>query len=215
MYTEALGSGETARLIPDLSGRTIWYGGGTQPGLGYCLCSISARQEQSSLYLRSGKTLRPRYLDFYRFKHWYVLKAARWLVDTFRELGVDIPILMNTIPVHSNEPWAEMEKVADLVGTDLYPSNTFRRSPDEHRQFLEAVRYLRSYSCLPYISEFEAGIWHGGHREAEMGALEPNHYRMAVISALLGGAAGWNWYMLVDRDNWYMSPINEWGQRAR
>ena len=161
--------------------------------------------------------LLPRYLDFYRFKHWYVLKASRWAVDTFQELGVDIPIIMNTIPVHSNEPWADMEKVADLVGTDLYPSNAFRRSPDEHRKFLEAVRYLRTYSCLPYICEFEAGIWHGGllgSKRHEWGtdALEPNHYRMAAVSALLGGAAGWNWYMLVNRDNWYMSPINEWGR---
>ncbi|MGE5221593.1 MAG: beta-galactosidase [Omnitrophica WOR_2 bacterium] len=154
----------------------------------------------------------PRYLDFYRFKHWFVIQAARWAVDTFRELGVDIPILMNTIAVHSNEPWAEMEKIADIVGTDLYPSNVFRHSRDEHQKYLEAVRYLKSYSRLPYIPEFEAGIWHGGHIESEMGALMPNHYRMAVISALAGGAAGWNWYMLVNRDNWYMCPINEWGR---
>jgi hypothetical protein len=35
---------------------------------------------------------------------------------------------------------------------------------------------------------------------------------MICISALQAGAAGWNWYMLVNRDNWYQSPINEWGR---
>jgi len=211
MYTEALGLGKQPGLFHTFLEERY----GTVEGLNQAwgTAYLDFGQARAVLSLPpEQEALRKRYLDFYRFKHWYVLKASRWLVDTFQELGVDIPILMNTIPVHSNEPWAEMEQVADLVGTDLYPSNTFRKSPDEHRQFLEAVRYLRSYSCLPYISEFEAGIWHGAHREAEMGALEPNHYRMAVISALLGGAAGWNWYMLVERDNWYMSPINSCGR---
>lgn len=42
--------------------------------------------------------------------------------------------------------------------------------------------------------------------------LTPNHYRLICYGALLAGAAGWNWYMLVNRDNWYQSPINQWGR---
>ena len=211
MYTEALGLGKQPGLFHTFLEER--YGSIERLNQAWDTLYDELSQARAVLSLPPEREdLRKRYLDFYRFKHWYVLKASGWLVDIFRELGVDVPILMNTIPVHANEPWAEMEGIADLVGTDLYPSNTFRKSPDEHRQFLEAVRYLRTYSPLPYISEFEAGIWHGGHREAEMGALEPNHYRMAAISALLGGAAGWNWYMLAERDNWYMSPINSWGR---
>jgi hypothetical protein len=212
MYTEALGLGKQAGLFQKFLGERYQTIENLNQTWGKCYGEF----EQARAVLAcppERHDLFPRYLDFYRFKHWYVLKASQWAVNTYRELGVDIPILMNTIPVHANEPWADMEKVADLVGTDLYPSNTFRRGSDEHQKFLEAVRYLRSYSCLPYICEFEAGIWHGGHLEREMGALEANHYRMAVVSALLGGAAGWNWYMLVNRDNWYMSPINEWGRK--
>jgi hypothetical protein len=63
---------------------------------------------------------------------------------------------------------------------------------------------------LPYIPEFEAGIWHDWL--PDVGVLSPNHYRMICISALLAGAAGWNWYMLANRDNWYQCPINEWGR---
>lgn len=152
----------------------------------------------------------PRYLDFYRFKHWYVARGIEWTVKTLRELGIEVPIYSNTIAVHSNEPWAEMEQIAGLNGVDLYPSRDFHH-PDEHRLYLDAARYLSTYSRLPYIAEFEAGAWHGAHVESQIGALSANHYRMAAISALQAGVVGWNWYMLVNRDNWSMSPINEWG----
>ncbi|HIQ06405.1 MAG TPA: hypothetical protein EYH31_12095, partial [Anaerolineae bacterium] len=151
-----------------------------------------------------------RFLDFCRFRHWYVRRAACWMVDTYRELGVDIPIYLNTYSSVEVQPWADLESLADLAGPDLYPTNEFAHRPDEHRHFLEAVRYTRTYSRLPYIPEFEAGIWHGWHYD--VGTLTPNHYRLACLSALLAGIAGWNWYMLVNRDNWYMSPINEWGR---
>jgi len=61
------------------------------------------------------------------------------------------------------------------------------------------------------MAEFEAGVWHGYHYAA--GILRPNHYKFICLSALEAGVAGWNWYMLVNRDNWYGSPINEWGRR--
>jgi hypothetical protein len=154
--------------------------------------------------------LTPRYLDFCRFKHWFVLKAARWMVDTYRDLGVDVPIYLNTYGTVSVQPWGDMEEIAEIVGPDLYPTNEFTRRPDEHRQFLESVRYARSYSRLPYIPEFESGIWHGWHYE--VGAPKGNHYRLMCLSALAAGVTGWSWYMLVNRDNWYMSPINEWGR---
>jgi hypothetical protein len=42
----------------------------------------------------------------------------------------------------------------------------------------------------------------------EMGSLgEPLSH--GKLSALLGGAAAGTEYMLADRDNWYMSPVNE------
>ncbi len=36
--------------------------------------------------------LLPRYLDYCRFRHDYVLTATRWAVETYRRLGVDVPI---------------------------------------------------------------------------------------------------------------------------
>jgi hypothetical protein len=206
MYTEDLGLGSRPGFFQQFLQET--YGSIDALNAAWGARYPDFQQARAILSLPPGRQdLMPRYLDYYRFKHWYVLQVARWCVDTFRALGVDVPIVMNTIASHSNEPWAAMEEVVDLVGTDLYPSNGFSH-PHEHRKFMEAARYLSTYSKLPFISEFESGIWHGDHVQ---GALLPHHYRMAAVSALAAGAAGWDWYMLHNRDNWYMSPINERG----
>jgi hypothetical protein len=151
-----------------------------------------------------------RYLDFARFQHWYVIQVAAWTVRAYRDYGVDVPIYLNAYSGVSIQPWAELESLADLAGPDIYPSRELALRTDEHRKLMEAVRYTRTYSSLPYIPEFEAGIWHDWL--AEVGILPPNHYRMICLSAFLAGVAGWNWYMLVNRDNWYQCPINEWGR---
>lgn len=151
-----------------------------------------------------------RYSDTISFKHWYVSQVARWTSAEYRRLGVDVPFVVNTYSGHATQPWAELEEIAGLSGQDIYPSQEFRLRTNEHRNFLDTVRYAASYSKLPYIAEFQAGIWHEWLQD--VGTFTANHYRLMGISALLAGAAGWNWYMLVNRDNWYQAPINEWGR---
>jgi hypothetical protein len=153
-----------------------------------------------------------RYNDYRTFLHAYVTEVASWSADFYRARGVDVPILLNTYSGVGTQRWADMEKLADLVGPDIYPSREYIYRPGEQRHILEAIRYTRAYSQLPYIPEYESGIWHDWLED--VGALTPKHYRLLCTTALQGGAAGWNWYMLVNRDNWYQSPINEWG-RAR
>lgn len=151
-----------------------------------------------------------RYLDFNRFRHAYVNDVARWHVETYRGLGVDVPIYLNTYGGVETQHGPQLEQIADLAGPDIYPSNEFAHRANEHRNFMDSVRFLRTYSKLPYIPEFQAGIWHDWMDDVKV--LSPNHYRLVCLSALLAGAAGWNWYMIANRDNWYLSPINEQGR---
>jgi hypothetical protein len=208
-YTEPLGLGLKPGLFQEfLSERYTTLGELNQA---WSSDLESFEEARAVLTLPPGREdLTPRYLDFCRFKHWFVLKAARWMVDTYSELGVDVPMYLNTYATVSVQPWGDMETIAEISGPDLYPTKEFAHRPEEHRQFLESVRYARSYSRLPYIPEFESGIWHGWHYE--VGAPGGNHYRLMCLSALAAGVTGWSWYMLVNRDNWYMSPINEWGR---
>lgn len=150
-----------------------------------------------------------RNLDYFAFKYNYSLQCAKRCVQTYRKLDIDIPIYLNLYPFFYAHDWAQMQSTCDLVGIDLYPSSELKEDEHEQRKFIDKVRFLKSVSKLSYIAEFASGIWHARHYEA--GVMTPNHYRLITLSALLGGVTGWNWYMLVNRDNWYMSPINEWG----
>ncbi|MFA5159749.1 MAG: beta-galactosidase [Candidatus Omnitrophota bacterium] len=150
------------------------------------------------------------HLDYFKFKHEYSQEVAKKSIRMYRNLGVDIPIYLNVYPFFYAHDWVAFQQVADGIGLDIYPSNEFKEDEFEHRKFCDKIRYLSSVSKLPFIAEFQSGIWHGRHYET--GVFTPNHYRMTCLSAFLAGIKGWNWYMLVNRDNWYMSPINEWGR---
>ncbi len=164
---------------------------------------------EQGLPLRGDKELK-RHLDYFKFKYRYSAQCAKWNIQAYRKLGVDVPIYLNTYPFFYAHDWKEFQDAADLIGLDLYPSNELAEDEFEHRKLCDKIRYLASVSKLPFIAEFQSGIWHGRHYETSV--LTPNHYRMICLSAFLGGAKGWNWYMLVNRDNWYMSPINELGR---
>ncbi len=151
-----------------------------------------------------------RNIDYIEFKYFYSLECAKWCCRAYKKLGVDVPIYLNLYPFFYAQDWAEMQKVSDLVGIDLYPSSELTEDAFEQRKMMDKVRYTRTFAKVPYIAEFAAGVWHARHYES--GILTPNHYRLITLTALLGGIGGWNWYMLVNRDNWYMSPINEWGR---
>ena len=166
-------------------------------------------QGETGLPLKGDKELQ-RNIDYFRFKYSYSRKVADWVVKEYRRLGIDVPIYLNLYPFFYAHDWIEMQKVCDLTGIDLYPLAELSEDCFEHRKITDKVRYLRSTSKLPFVAEFASGVWHARHYET--GVLTPNHYRLLVLSAILGGAVGWNWYMLVNRDNWYMSPINEWGR---
>lgn len=161
------------------------------------------------LLLKGDKELK-RNIDYLRFKHEYSRRYAEWCVDLYRRLGFDVPVYLNVYPFFYAHDWNEMQKICDAVGVDLYPTKEFGEDEHEHRKYIDKIRYLRHISKFPFIAEFESGIWHD--QSYVTGTFSPNHYRLLALSALLGGAAGWSWYMLVNRDNWYMAPINEWGR---
>jgi len=152
-----------------------------------------------------------RFIDSRLFHWWYGNKYATWVAEEYRKNGVDVPLILNTYSSVAVQNWREFQELVDIVGIDIYPTQEFRYREDEFRRFLEVMRLTRSLTRLPFIMEFESGVWHSRHYDT--GVLTANHYRLLAFSALLGGVAGWNWYMLVNRDNWYMCPINEWGRK--
>ncbi|MEW6249679.1 MAG: beta-galactosidase [Planctomycetota bacterium] len=172
-----------------------------------------------------------RHADYWRFQHWATAEGLRWHAETYRELGVDLPMLANYYPGGDVQNWRAVARTVDCTGIDWYPRSEFAGAlpyagqprggmtgggasaasgaVSEHRRFLDTCRYQRTVSPLPCLAEFECGVWHGYHEYT--GVLTPNHYRLAAFSALLAGIQAWDWYMLVGRDNWYYCPVNERG----
>jgi hypothetical protein len=115
-----------------------------------------------------------------------------------------VPIVLNTWPGVDAQNWRDLSELADVYGIDPYPPNECRTG---FRYFRERLRLLRAVTDVPYLAEFAAGIWHGMPDRS----YSPDHYRLTTLTALASGVRGWNWYMLVDRDNWTGAPINERG----
>lgn len=151
-------------------------------------------------------TIHNRWLDFQEFKYWYTNEAAKWVVSQLRKNGIDVPIYSNAT---KDQNIVDMSTILDVLAFNYYPTANYSMIVDEHRHLLDHARLLASVSSLPYIAEMEAGIWHGYHYIK--GLPTKSHYRYMMLTALAGGAVAWNWYMLHDRDNWYMSPLNSKG----
>ncbi len=154
---------------------------------------------------------RKRYIDFCEFRHYYGIEFAKWVVKQYRDCKINVPIYLNAYPWVDVQHYKEFADIADVFGVDIYPVKEFRGFPDEQRRTMNTIRYIRTFSNFSYIAEFESGVWHGAHYH--IGIPTPNHYRLICFSMLQAGVMGWNWYMLVNRDNWYMCPINEWGRK--
>ena len=148
------------------------------------------------------------FVDFVRFRTWFARSAAEWTVGEYRRHGIDVPIYSNA--TEDQDP-AEMMRTMDFLGVNHYPTRDYGMIPHEHQRLLEHVRAMASVSPVPYVAEMESGIWHGYHYTK--GIPYPEHYRFALLTVLAAGAAGWNWYMLHDRDNWYMSVLNDKGRK--
>lgn len=209
LYTEAIGLGRQPGCFHEYLRDKYADIGALNSAWRTNLPSFEHARAVSEMF-RDDPVLLARYNDYRDFLHWYVNKVAAWATGVFRRLGVDVPVILNAYSGVGTQVWAELEQIADLVGSDIYPSQEHLHRAGEQRHILEAIRYSRTFSKIPYVAEFEAGIWHDWL--ADVGTLSPNHYRLICISVLQAGVAGWNWYMLVNRDNWYQTPINEWGR---
>lgn len=151
-----------------------------------------------------GNTARARLADSCRYRYDLATDYARWVVGEYRRCGCHVPILLNTWPGVDAQHWRDLAGLADFFGIDPYPTNECRR---DFRYFRERLRLLRAVTNFPYLAEFGSGIWRGMPDRD----YSPDHYRLTALTALASGVCGWNWYMLVNRDNWCGAPINERG----
>jgi beta-galactosidase len=88
----------------------------------------------------------------------------------------------------------------DFQGVDLYPTRA------QHRFLAKTARCLLGLSRFPVIPELGAGstFW--------IGPVTLEDQRFTTPYLIMHGVAGVNFYMLVERERWYGSPIDTVGR---
>ena len=161
-----------------------------------------------ALDIVGDQTTHNRHTDFQEFKHWFTAESASWTVNEYRKNGINVPLYSNAT---RDQDLTRMSEVLDLVAFNHYPSKSYSLVPGEHQVYLDNIRLLPMVSPLSYVVELETGVWHGEH--FHIVSLTSDHYRYLLLTILAGGAVTWTWFMLHDRDNYYMCPLNNRGQK--
>jgi beta-galactosidase len=151
---------------------------------------------------------RRRLLDTQVFWEEYSTSYLAEMLKVYRSAGLSVPLAANTYSSPLPMNWPQMQAMVDLVGPDFYCSTPVR--PEELHGMSLGVRLARATNRIPWSPEFQAGTvptW-----VETRGVVTPEHHRYMGLLGMLFGLKGWNWYMLVNRDEWYFSPINEKGE---
>ena len=217
IYDDQLGLGETPGEFQEFL--KVKYHNNIHGLNAYWGTDYSSFEESRALMAEADVTAEyyNRYLDFLAYRADYINRVIAYYAQEYRKLGIDVPMSANAYDIVNVQDFQALEKVVDIVGLDSYPPNEFtgKFSPKgedyNHRRLNEVFRYLRTFSRCSYLSEFQAGIAHGLHYWA--GVMTPNHFMMAGLTAMQAGIQAWNWFMIVNHENWMMSPINEWGRK--
>lgn len=133
-------------------------------------------------------------------------RALSRLADGLRKRGVHVPVFHNDFP-HLGSPLdqatLEASATVDVAANDLYIQR------EELAIAMRAGRTLAAASQLPYIAELGAG-WVADCVGIPQRIAPPDE-ESAILALLLTGVRAWNWYMLAEREHWYGSPIDRFG----
>ncbi len=156
------------------------------------------------------KNTRPlvRYLDYVEFIYTYVDTYINRLIGKVKKLGIELPIMINTYNKHTIQPAWRFKESADILGTDIHIPQKTKEDKYLHAEYLFRLKAASDIGS-PYLTQFGTGVSYENYIDST--PQDAHIYYQNVLSALASGIRGWNYYMLVNRDNWYLSPINETG----
>lgn len=144
------------------------------------------------------------HLDWARFQTRTLLMAwQRIKSQLLRHVPVHTPFFTN-LPLRANDfPFdlGKIETLMDQVGIDLYYT---RRDVSVVG---EAARVVNARTRLPSCPEFGAGCF------LTWTPTTPDDNIQTALAATMFGVRSFNFYMLVDRERWYGSPIRTDGSR--
>lgn len=147
----------------------------------------------------------PRHLDWVRYTEEYLRLALGRIRRMYEVRGVSgIPVFHNapSSPLHPPFNTEEMEGVIDIEGFDLYPM----AGPGYYRILKTWSLAVSAGSRLPYIPEFSSGGW------PYFLPITLADQRFTTWVGWMHGIKAINFYMLVERERWYGSPVSRDGR---
>lgn len=157
-----------------------------------------------------------RFIDSQKFVEFYATGIISTIAGMYRKAGMDIPLYMNGWHPYAQN-FHQAKQVVDLAGIDglhrhsLYFDPEGAEFEDEYLYYLEAFKMLLHDTENGYAAEM--GIGHPAGRMLQMKfapKVENNIFDYLLYMA--NGMKAWNWYTLVDRDEWCCGAINQFGQ---
>jgi len=152
-----------------------------------------------------------KYFDWIEFKERYLatflVQLRKMLTDLNVRTGFCTNIRWGSDFVAPTN-WPMFEKYSGFAGIDIY-------WPNDYYEVQRYIRYLQTTSVMPWSPEFMAGLWtddpDGSRR---FNPIPEKQQQFLVLSSLAAGLRGMNFYMFVERDHWYGSPVTNDGRRA-
>lgn len=145
----------------------------------------------------------PYYLDWACFKEYYIISSLKRLALMLKEKGIrGIPVFHNYPTGDPASPFnmVETERSIDIQGIDMYPT---RR---EYVTIKHGCLHASGASRLPFIPEFSSGCW------PWFRPISLDDQRFTTLAAWMHGIKAMNFYMLVERERWYGSPVTRDGR---
>lgn len=145
-----------------------------------------------------GKEDIPKYMDWAAYKEYYILYGIERITKMLKERGLTgIPITHNYPDQAQKCPFniAATERILDIQGFDMYPQ------AKQYNLLKRGCLTSAAQSRLPFIPEFSSGCW------IYMPPITFEDQRFTTLVAWMHGVKGISFYMLVERERWYGSPI--------
>jgi len=149
----------------------------------------------------------PFYLDWVEFREFYMQSALSRLKEMLEDAGIRGVLFTHNYPFAGDMPpnnYSELEKFLDFQGPDMYPVKT------QYPLVKKLARFASGLSRYPVIPEFSSGGWL--FIPVPLVPISLDDQKFTTASILMHGIKGVNFYMIVERERWYGSPVSRNGR---
>lgn len=158
---------------------------------------------------------RSRAWDWAEFQSWLLAEHLKEIRVTLMRAGLHGVVFSvnyndHPVPTVPQDPAILRDSVQGAGGPDLYYVPPLRREDIVRLALWAAVTVATEPA--PWVPEAQAGIWRSpGVRESHPEPT-PAEQKFWYLAALAFGFRGLNFYMLADRENWALAPLDSEGR---